>query len=232
MEYGLIDGSSRFDAAILAAGDFPKNEIAVDILRCTTPLLVCDSALTGIIDFNKSLQQRREPEIAPAAIVGDGDSLPVSLKRKYADKWHQVDEQDYNDLTKTTQFAISNYKGAKSIAYLGTTGKREDHTIGNLSLMIFYFREFGLLPTFITDYGWFSVAKDKNTFKSFTGQQVSIFNFDCKTLESEGLKWNSYAYKELWQGTLNEAAGSSFTLDGDGIYVVFRTFDKKEKPKD
>lgn len=227
MEYGLIDSESKFDAAILAAGDFPENEIVKGILSNTTPLLVCDSALTGIIDFNKSLQQRHEPEITPSAIVGDGDSLPSALKQQYSEIWHQVDEQDFNDLTKTTRFAISNYKGAKSIAYLGTTGKREDHTLGNLSLMIYYFREYGLQPTFITDYGWFVVAKGENTFQSFGGQQASIFNFDCAKLESAGLKWNSYAYKELWQGTLNESIGRDFTLNGDGIYVVFRTYEKK-----
>ena len=31
----------------------------------------------------------------------------------------------------------------------------------------------------------------------------------------------------MWQGTLNEAVGSSITLDGDGDYMVYLTHDGK-----
>jgi thiamine pyrophosphokinase len=56
---------------------------------------------------------------------------------------------------------------------------------------------------------------------------VSIFNFGCKQLTSEGLKWNSYAYDEWWQGTLNEALGDKFSFCADGYYLVYQTYDIK-----
>ena len=59
------------------------------------------------------------------------------------------------------------------------------------------------------------------------GQQVSIFNFGCQHLKSEGLRWNSYAYDEWWQGSLNEALGESFSFSADGYYLVYQTYNVK-----
>ena len=81
--------------------------------------------------------------------------------------------------------------------------------------------------TMITDHGYFTPASGKQTFESFPRQQVSIYNFGCHQLESTGLKWQSYAYDELWQGGLNEAVGNEFTLEGDGDYLIFCTFEPK-----
>lgn len=223
-KFELINEDSRFDAIILAAGDFPTNDVPLEILRNNTPLIVCDSALEEVIAYNN--EQSKELYLQPTAVIGDGDSLHSTLKEQYKDIWHQVSEQDDNDLTKATKFAIENFK-PKSIAYIGATGKREDHTLGNISLMKYYFDHLEISPVLITDYGWFVVGKGECDFESFTGQQVSIFNCGCKDLTSKGLKWNIYPFNELWEGTLNEATADRFKLNGDGEYIVFRTFKKK-----
>ena len=220
----LIDKESRFDVAILAAGDFPKNNVVLEILQKTTPLVVCDSAMEDVIAYNKD--KNNGEQLYPSAVVGDGDSLHSELKEKYRAIWHHYSEQDFNDLTKATKFAIKNYS-SKTIAYFGATGKREDHTIGNISLMRYYHEHLGIAPTLITDYGWFVPSNGEDLFESFAGQQVSIFNCGCKRLESEGLKWNTSPFNELWEGTLNEATSDSFKINGDGEYLVFRTFKKK-----
>ena len=131
-----------------------------------------------------------------------------------------------NDLTKATRYCLS--KGMKRIVYLGTTGKREDHTLGNISLMVRYMQEMGVEPLLATDHGWFVAAEGESEFASFKGQQVSIFNMTCNALSSEGLLWQAYPYRQWWQGTLNEAAGESFRLKGDGLYLVYRTYQAKE----
>ena len=220
----LIDKESRFDVAILAAGDFPKNNVVLEILKKTTPLVVCDSAMEDVIAYNKD--KNNGEQLHPSAVVGDGDSLHSELKEKYRAIWHHYSEQDFNDLTKATKFAIKNYS-SKTIAYIGATGKREDHTIGNISLMRYYHEHLGIAPTLITDYGWFVPSNGEDLFESFAGQQVSIFNCGCKRLESEELKWNTSPFNELWEGTLNEATSDSFKINGDGEYLVFRTFKKK-----
>ena len=210
---------SNYDAVVLAAGDFPVHTIPLGILHSAKKLICCDSA--GWVAIKKGLH--------PEARIGDGDSFPQELKTKYANKFHQIEEQDYNDLTKATRYAktLLKEKEMPRIAYIGATGKREDHTIANISLLLFFKNELGINPTMLTDYGRFTPCEGLTTFESFPGQQVSIFNIGNKMLEQEGLKWDTRPFTELWQGTLNEATGSAFTIKGDGKYLVYQTYEKK-----
>ena len=202
----------HFDAVILADGEFPTADIPLQILREAKFLCCCDGAAA------KAIAQGFMPD----AIVGDGDSLTPEFKTRYAAIIHLESEQDDNDLTKATRFCQE--KGFRRIAYLGTTGKREDHTIGNIFLLPRYVQQFGITPEIYTDNGWFSVINGTAELPSFPGQQVSIFNITGKKVEGEGFTWPLYTYKELWQGTLNEAKSDRILLRTDGIMIVFRTY--------
>ena len=206
--YPLIHKIGDFDAVILANGDFPQAEIPLDLLSRAPFVCVCDGAVNHY-------------PLADA-IVGDGDSVPENLR----DRLIQIEEQEDNDLTKATRYCLS--KGMRRIIYLGATGQREDHTLGNISLIVRYMQEMVVEPLLATDYGWFVVAEGESSFDSFKGQQVSIFNMTCNALSSEGLLWQAYPYRQWWQGTLNEAAGDSFMLKGDGFYLVYRTYQAKQ----
>lgn len=211
----LITASTTFDAVILCDGDYPSHLIPLSILNHAKYLVCCDGAGMHHIFHGGT----------PDAIVGDGDSLPEDFKHRYADILHSVSEQEDNDQTKATRFCIS--KGFHRIAYVGSTGKREDHTISNISLIMRYMRELHLDVTMITDHGYFIPASGKQTFESFPRQQISIFNFGCKQLSGTGFKWQPYPYEEWWQGSLNEAIGNQVTLEGDGDYLLFCTFEPK-----
>ena len=237
-KYPLITASSTFDAVILCDGDYPSHPIPLSILNHAKYLVCCDGAGMNHILHGGT----------PDAIVGDGDSLPSDFKRRYADILHIVNEQEDNDQTKATRFCIeqscnSQTKGCHSdsqaischsdtqvplrIAYLGSTGKREDHALSNISLIMRYMRDFHIDVTMVTDNGYFTPAHGTQTFESFPHQQISIFNFGCKQLEGEGFKWNPYPYEELWQGSLNEAVGEEVKITADGNYLLFRTFEPK-----
>ena len=213
--YPLITASSTFDAVILCDGDYPSHPIPLSILRHARYLVCCDGAGMNHILHGGT----------PDAIVGDGDSLPQDFKRRYADILHIVDEQEDNDQTKATRFCLA--QGCRSIAYLGSTGRREDHTLSNIALCVRYMKDMNLDVTMVTDNGYFSPASGSSTFESFPRQQISIFNFGSRQLEGEGFKWSPYPYKELWQGSLNEAVGNEVTVHADGDYLLFRTFEPK-----
>ena len=202
----------HFDAVILADGEFPTADIPLQILREANFLCCCDGAAA------KAFAQGFMPD----AIVGDGDSLTPEFKTRYAAIIHLESEQADNDLTKATRFCLE--KGFRRIAYLGTTGKREDHTIGNIFLLPRYVRDFGIIPEIYTDHGWFSVVNGTTELNTFPGQQVSLFNVTARKVEGEGFVWHPYNYEELWQGTLNEAKGDRILLKTDGILVIFRTY--------
>ena len=213
--YPLITASNTFDAVILCDGDYPSHAIPLSILQHAKYLVCCDGAGMNHILHGGT----------PDAIVGDGDSLPEDFKRRYADILHIVNEQEDNDQTKATRFCIA--KGCRRIAYLGSTGKREDHALSNISLIMRYKRQFHLDVTMVTDNGYFTPTIGTQTFESFPRQQISIFNFGCQQLEGEGFRWNPYPYEELWQGSLNEAVGNEVTIHADGSYLLFRTFEPK-----
>lgn len=197
------------DAVVLANGDFPVHAVPLSLLENATHIVACDGAVAHLTAHDGH---------ADIIAIGDGDSVPDNLR----DRLIQIDEQEDNDLTKATRYCLK--QGWRRIAYLGATGKREDHTLGNISLIARYFLEMGVEPLLVTDYGWFVVAQGDTEFESFQGQQVSIFNVNCEHLVSEGLKWQSYPYRQLWQGTLNEALNTVFRLHADGCYLVYRTF--------
>lgn len=215
-QYPLIDLSTPSGTVVLGNGDYPTHPIPLRLLDNASFLCCCDGA---------AMSQMQPGRRMPDAVVGDGDSLPASLRAALGDRLHIVSEQEDNDQTKATRFCAR--RGATSIIYIGATGKREDHTLGNISLMVRYMRDLGLDVAMVTDYGWFVPARGRSEFMSFPRQQVSIFNMGAHRMSSEGLRWDAYACEQLWQGTLNEATGTSFVLDADGDYLVYRTFDPK-----
>lgn len=195
----------QFDAVIVANGQFPTHRIPLGILEKAPHIIACDGAVCHVPHAE--------------ATVGDGDSVP----EEYLDRLIRIDEQEDNDQTKATRYCLQ--QGWRNIAYLGATGKREDHTLGNISLLMRYYRELGVNGIMFTDFGFFTPSNGPCLFDSFIGQQVSIFNFGCARIQSEGLRWNSYAYEQWWQGTLNEALSDRFSIDADGYYLVYQTYE-------
>jgi len=56
---------------------------------------------------------------------------------------------------------------------VGATGKREDHTLGNISLLADYMKTAKVVM--VTDYGIFTPMQGITEFTSHKGQQVSLF---------------------------------------------------------
>lgn len=213
-----------FDAAIIANGERPSHEVPLALLKEAPYVVCCDGAVQWV--------DRAD------AVVGDGDSIPSWAREKYECIFHREEEQEDNDLTKATRFCMA--KGYRRLLYLGATGMREDHTLGNISLLMRYAREMGVVPVMATNYGWFvpviyhapeasiaSVPLLSRSFSSFPGQQVSLFNFTCRSLLTRGLRYDGYPFTQWWQGTLNEASADHFTIEADGDYLVFRTYEEK-----
>ena len=214
----------RKHVVILAAGDFPTHSIPLQALRDADYIVCCDSAYCQLSIANCQLS-------TPFVVVGDGDSLPADLKRSLGARWVHVDEQNYNDLHKAMSWIASNYQLSTinyQLSILGATGKREDHTLGNISYLVTFAEEYpGVEIEMLTDYGRFTAFQGSRTFPSFPRQQVSVFSMDPdSTLFSYGLKWPLNGLKSCrwWQATLNEALADSFELSSEGWVIVFQTY--------
>ncbi|MDR1810130.1 MAG: thiamine diphosphokinase [Prevotella sp.] len=205
--------ATRPAAVILANGEFPRHEISVSILSNAAYLACCDGAINQLLAAG----------IRPDAIVGDGDSLDQKIRTKYADIIRLVAEQETNDQTKTVMFCIE--KGLKDIIILGGCGKREDHTLGNISLLAEYLNMTENI-CMITNYGVFNPIRGAVRFESFAGQQVSLFAIDRRPLTVRNLKYpvEDRILDNWWQGTLNESQGDDFVVEASGRAIVFRLF--------
>ena len=189
--------------AILAAGDFPRAEAPLAALRGADVCICCDSAAENLVAFG----------LEPDRIVGDLDSLSPAYQERYTDRITRITEQDDNDLTKAFHLALT--LSPSRITILGATGKREDHTLGNISLLLDYAREATCPVEMLTDFGRFTAIFDTATLPSQPGQQISIFAFDNNLkIKSAGLKYptDQVRFDTLWKATLNEALSEVFTL--------------------
>ncbi|MDR1004027.1 MAG: thiamine diphosphokinase [Prevotellaceae bacterium] len=202
------EDTGRSAAVIVANGDYPAHPLALQALADAPYVVCCDGGADGYIARGG----------VPDAIVGDGDSLSGENRRKYARLIHCVPDQETNDQTKAVRYLLDN--GRHLITIVGATGKREDHTIGNVSLLIEYMR-MGAQVRMITDYGIFLPCRDTCTFDCRQGQQFSIFNFTARGLRADGLVYPLSDFTGWWQGTLNECTGATLTVHAQGEYLVF-----------
>ena len=200
-----------FDAVIVAGGESPTATVPLDVLHNAPYVVCCDGAADRYIDTGHT----------PDAIVGDGDSISAENREKYAHLLHIIAEQETNDQTKAVRFLME--QGKRRIAIVGATGLREDHTIGNISLLIEYART-GCDVCSFTDYGVFIPCNGTTTHKCHKGQQVSIFSITAKDLSAEGLLYPIYDFNNWWQGTLNECTGEEFTINATGEYLLFLNY--------
>lgn len=196
------------EAVILANGEYPSHELPLKLLKEAEFVVCCDGAA------NEYISRGHTPDI----IIGDGDSLSPENKIRFSEIVHHIADQETNDQTKAVRFLQE--KGFRKIAILGATGKREDHTLGNISLLIDYMRSGMEVRTF-TDYGVFMPIEGTQTFTSHPGQQVSIINFGAKGLKGEGLVYPLSDFTNWWQGTLNEATADHFSIHCEGEYLLF-----------
>ncbi|MDR3266840.1 MAG: thiamine diphosphokinase [Tannerella sp.] len=204
-----------FDAVILAAGDFPEHEIPVSVLEKNRENIIsCDSAADEL------LKRGYMPKFG----IGDGDSMSPVAKNLLADRLIIESEQENNDLTKAVKFAVS--LSMKKIAILGATGKREDHTLGNIGLLADYMDIADVVM--FTDYGCFFPIAGNRTIRANLGQQISFFCMDAAPLTVRGVKWliEDRILTRWWQGTLNEVIEKNVEIETQRKVVVFLKYDK------
>lgn len=201
----------KTDAVILANGEYPRHPVALYVLQTASYVVCCDGAADEYI--RRGFQ--------PDAIVGDGDSVSPLIRQRYQNIFYHRQDQQSNDQTKALEFILQ--QGKKSIAIVGACGKREDHTIANISLLMHYLSQ-GCQVMMFSDYGVFIPARNNLTFFSQPGQQVSIFNFSAKDISASGLRYPLFDFQQLYQGTLNEASADNFTIHATGNYLVFLNY--------
>ncbi len=198
---------------ILANGAFPRKPELLHLLRQAEHIVCCDGAAEKLLNFGRE----------PSFIVGDMDSLSPALKERFSDRTIVIGEQETNDLTKAVNYC--EYVGYQQIIIMGATGIREDHTLGNISLLVEYSVRIKDI-CILTDYGRIDVVRHNKRFESYPGQQISLFAIDPLIIVNvDGLRYPlvDRRLSNWWQGSLNEALGSDFEIRTEkGALLVYR----------
>ena len=193
---------------IVGNGEFPTTPLTLKILKEATTVILCDGAANSYIKTGRNFD----------VIIGDGDSVSTEVKQNYASKIIINSDQETNDQTKAINFLYS--KGITEISIIGATGKREDHSLGNISLLIDYMQR-GVNAKIFTDYGVFIPITGISKILVNPKQKVSIFNYNCTEMSAIGLKYPIRAFNALWQGTLNEALNNEIIISTNGQYLLY-----------
>lgn len=204
-----------YNCVIVANGSFPSAALPLRMLAEAKMVIACDGAAESF--FRMGIQ--------PDVIIGDIDSLSDKLQNLWKDRIRKNPDQETNDLSKAVQYAV--WKGEREVLILGATGRREDHTVGNIALLSDYASLFKRVEM-LTDYGLFTPLTHNTTLESFPGQQVSLFALTpLIQVTVEGLKYpiDRLKLSKWWYGTLNEATGSEFTVrfSRPGKFLAYRT---------
>lgn len=192
--------------------DFRVAFIANGELRPSLALKAEISTHDKIIAVDGGLLHCRAMGIIPDEIIGDGDSLPEEIKELYKaiPFKHYPRDKDFSDL----ELAINAEESTcQAMTVYGALGRRSDHTLYNLYLLVRY-------PAFLRFEGHletiFALNQGMHVIPSFPGQTLSFFPLGnpCSGISSVGLKW------ELQNCTFNQNAMSLSNLCLDDSFTL------------
>lgn len=200
---------------ILANGLFPSGERCLKILEVAEKIICCDGAADKLITYG----------LSPHVIIGDLDSLSEGARAAYAAILIRDMDPESNDLTKAVRYCIA--QGYPSVSVLGATGLREDHTLGNISLMLEHFP--AIEVRVISDFGMFFLVHNGERIDSCAGERISIFSVDNSLrVSASGLRYplNDLQLSNWYRASLNEATGDHFILNfqSDLPLIVYKAW--------
>ena len=211
---GAIVSESAEYTVILANGSFPRRKCLLETLHAAARIVCCDGAAA------KLLHAGLEPDL----VVGDLDSLDPALRKRFKKRLVHEAEQETNDLSKAFRACMA--RGWRNLVILGAGGRREDHLLGNASLLPM-FAAAGAEVRMETDFGTFVPILSSATFQRPAGTKVSIFSFHPEMpVTASGLKYplDKLRLPFWWCGTLNETDAPEFSLTFDGCAPLLLYF--------
>lgn len=205
---------------ILCNGDFPTAPQPLQALAEADHIVCCDGAYNA-------LMAHRPDTAVPLTVIGDLDSIGERPDVECI----RISEQLSNDETKAFRHVIATFP-EPDISILGATGRREDHTIGNISHLADFREEATSVKVrMLTDYGVLTPIDRPTEFRSFPRQQVSLFSMTHGCLiTTQGLEYplHDETLPLLWQGTLNASLGDRFEVSPKGgVVLVYQTYNPK-----
>lgn len=190
-------------AVILCNGDIPKKTIIDGELSDSDLLIAADGGA----------YHAQKLDIQPDVIIGDLDSYKIT--------GHETatvikdEDQETNDLEKALSFALK--KSADKVIIFGATGKRLDHTLKNLSVLLQFDPHFESI-VLMDNYAVMKIVQSpfKGTFEP--GKILSLFPLSGKVegITTKGLKYplkNEDLENGIRDGSSNETIEKTIEIE-------------------
>ncbi len=162
--------------------------------------------------------------VCPNIVSGDFDSLDLDAARLLLPDAEFIPTPDQNqtDLEKALQIALD--RGAEYVTVAGAAGRRLDHALGNVSLLLRWREDSPELPVvFVADGSETRAVTGEIVLETELGDAVSLLSFDgTARVSMDGVRWplQNHLLAVGVGGLLNEAAGPRVTIRAEGGVIV------------
>ena len=171
-------------ALIIANGEACSQKLLNELLEWSPYVVVLDGAIHRVLDLNIKLD----------VLLGDFDrnEISISTVRAHQDSVEIVHtpDQDKTDLEKAIDFLIE--RGHRAVNILWATGRRADHTIGNITNVVRFRNKITI--TILDDYSTiYLLPKSPEVFQKWysKGTPISLIPVgDVSGLTTENLVYN------------------------------------------
>jgi thiamine pyrophosphokinase len=167
----------RKTALIIANGDPPQKKRVVLLAKQAGAVICADGGANTALKMG----------IVPNAIVGDLDSIHAEALVKFRRVTiHEDGNDETTDLEKAIAWAIQSK--FDRITVVGASGRRLDHTVGNLAVMPKFYPD--AIITLVDDSGEVCYVGREHSFEAEKGDVVSLIPLSrCEGVFTRGLKY-------------------------------------------
>lgn len=202
------------NALIIANGAPPSSALARRLAAAADLVICADGGANHAVRLG----------VRPDVILGDLDSITASTRKRFRGVPSlRIAEQESTDLEKAIRYALLHR--CTEIIVVGATGKRLDHTAGNLGC----FRKFGVrcAMRFIDDDGELTLVGRDASLRTRRGELLSLIPLErCSGVTTTGLKFglrNASLELGVREGTSNRALASKATVSvKKGTLLLYR----------
>ncbi len=162
--------------------------------------------------------------VCPDIVSGDFDSLDADAARLLLlhAEFMPTPDQNRTDLEKAFEIALN--RGADGVTVAGAAGRRLDHTLGNVSLLLRWREDYPELPVvFAADGSETRALIGEIVLETEPGDAVSLLSLDGRAQVSlDGVRWplDSRPLAVGVGGLLNEATGPRVWVKAEGGIVI------------
>lgn len=184
-----------------------------------------------IIAVDSGAEFFRENGMVPHVLLGDFDSISAETLRFFEDKTELIRYDDVKDFTDTEAALEEAFKeNPQEIIFLGCTGNRLDHFIGNLSLLEGALKR-GISAWIMDDHNKIFMMEKPGIIRKDFGDYISFqaFRGPVKGFGVKGVKYPLWDYELVLGDSMNVSNEFvekyiSVTFK-EGILMVFLTKD-------